>query len=108
MALLLDQQLVGEVAEYCPREFLKYYQCLGQGDAEACFGEQKKLSTCVKKSSPTFIKILERCQPLMAAYEDCIRQNPDYRTKCFDRLKEMRACTSSVGLEMMRDNSSIV
>lgn len=93
MSLLLDQRLVGEVAEYCPEEFLKYYQCLGQGDASACLELQKKLSKCARSTAPSFIRIVANCGGEMDRYETCIKENADFRSKCFSFLEEVRKCT---------------
>jgi len=94
MSLLLDDKLVQEVAEVCPEEFLRYYECLGKGDAQACLGEQKTLSSCVTSKAPSFKKIIANCQPQMKAYEDCVRSNPEFRTQCFDLLVDMRKCVA--------------
>lgn len=96
MSLLLDNKLVGEVAEYCPEQFLTYYECLGKGDASKCFGEQKTLSECVTSKAPSFKKIIKNCTKQMNAYEQCIKENPDFRTQCFDYLVDMRKCVSEV------------
>lgn len=96
MSLLLDQRLVGEVAEYCPAQFMNYYTCLSKGDVSLCFDEQRALSSCVKTSAPSFIKIIANCQSQMDAYESCIKANPEFKTQCFDKLTEMRECTSRV------------
>lgn len=94
MALLLDAKLVGEVAQVCPAEFLRYYECLGKGDAQQCLGEQAALSKCVLAKSSSFKKIVSNCKPQMDAYESCIRENTDFRTQCFDLLYEMRQCVA--------------
>lgn len=94
MSLLLDDKLVGEVADKCPSQFLQYYECLGKGDAEQCQAEQKQLSGCVTKRSPIFKRIISDCSQQMSAYEQCIRQNTDFRTQCFDYLLDMRKCVA--------------
>lgn len=94
MSLLLDQALVEDVAKYCPAQFLDYHKCLLGGDASQCLEPQQKLAACVKTEVPSFVKILADCGDKMKAYEDCVRQNPDVRTKCFDLLQEMRQCSA--------------
>jgi hypothetical protein len=88
------------VARYCPAQFLEYHKCLGAGDASKCFDEQKKLGECVKKDVPSFVKILKDCSDKMQKYEACVRANPDFRSKCFDLLQDMRKCSSeSLGIK---------
>lgn len=104
MSLLLDQRLVEEIAACCPDQFLTYYNCLGKGDASKCFEDQKKLSDCVTTQSPSFKKIIANCSEQMNIYEDCIKEHPDFRTRCFDKLSDMRACVRSV-LEVRKPNT---
>ncbi|KAG5356372.1 Mitochondrial intermembrane space cysteine motif-containing protein [Yarrowia sp. B02] len=95
MSMLLDQALVEDVARYCPEQFLNYHKCLSGGDVTKCFEEQEKLSTCVKTSVPTFIKILKDCDKHLKAYENCLRANQNSRSECFDKLQEMRKCSAN-------------
>lgn len=95
MSMLLDQALVEDVAKYCPAEFLSYHQCLGKGDASKCVKEQNTLSTCVKTQVPSFVKILNDCGDVMKAYENCIRENINVRSKCFDQLQAVRKCSAT-------------
>lgn len=83
------------MAKYCPTQFLDYHKCLGQGDASKCLEQQENLSTCVKTKVPSFIKILKDCEKPMKAYEECVTNNPQMRSKCFDLLQEMRQCSAN-------------
>ncbi|CAN6596284.1 hypothetical protein TRVA0_001S02542 [Trichomonascus vanleenenianus] len=94
MSLLLDQALVEDVAQHCPAQFLSYHKCLGGGDASKCLEEQDALATCVKTQVPSFIKILKDCSDVMKKYEDCVRENVNHRSKCFDILQEVRKCSA--------------
>ncbi|VVT56200.1 uncharacterized protein SAPINGB_P004890 [Magnusiomyces paraingens] len=94
MSMLLDQALVEDVARFCPNYFLAYHQCLAKGDASKCLKEQEQLSSCVRTEVPSFVKILSECAHHMKEYENCIKENTNIRTKCFDQLQAVRQCSA--------------
>lgn len=43
---------------------------------------------------PSFVKILHNCEQQMKSYENCIRENTNVRSKCFEQLKAVRECSA--------------